>query len=510
MVAPCLPTRPLTHRNYTEESMLKAYETVQKGDLGIRRASEMYGVPRTTLQDRISGKVPLNARCGSGRLLTDEEESRLADFLIGCSTIGYAKSRKDVLAIVQQILDARNAGVMVTKGWWASYQRRHPNLTLRHAEPLAYARAVANNHEVINRYFDLLEKTLRENNLIDRPAQIFNCDETGMPLMHKPPKVIAGVGQKHPYTITGSDRSQITILACANAAGYCIPPMVVFDCKVLNPKLAAGEVPGTFYGLSDSGWMDSELFEGWFKNHFIPHAPPVRPLLLMLDRHSSHYQPELLRIAASEGIIIFCLPPHTTRLLQPLDGCTFGSLKRHWGEECHIFCSRNPGKVVNRYNFSSIFRSAWMQGMSMQNVMASFREVGVYPTNRERVLSKLSTASTDIQPSQEHTSTVTPFVPFCTPRAQPVKITQPSVLTTPERTPLHTHGRVETMVTPPRNDISVLHTASPVPSLSLPFTTAEVQRFQKRLRRGLQCARCKICTLVVHFALHIQTTCIHS
>ena len=235
-----------------------------------------------------------------------------------------------------------------------------------------------------------------------------------MSLMHKPPKVVAGVGQKDPYSITGSDRSQITILACANA-GYCIPPMVVFDHKTLNPELAIGEVPGTFYGLTNSGWMDSELFEGSFKNHFLPHTPPVRPLLLMLDGHSSQYQPELLRIAASEGIIIFCLPPHSTHLLQPLDGCTFGSLKRHWAEECHIFCSHNPGKVVTRYNFSGIFRSAWVQGMSLQNVMASFREVGVYHTSRDRVLSKLSIQFTDSQPLKEHPSIPMPFVPFCTP-----------------------------------------------------------------------------------------------
>ena len=128
------------------------------------------------MQDRISGKFSLDSRSGSGRLLTDEEESRLADFLVGCATIGYAKSRKEVLAIVQQIFDSRNAGVVVTKGWWASYQKRHPKLTLRHAEPLAYARAVANNSEAIHRYFDLLEETLRENGLTDRAAQIFNCD----------------------------------------------------------------------------------------------------------------------------------------------------------------------------------------------------------------------------------------------------------------------------------------------------------------------------------------------
>ena len=58
----------------------------------------MNGVPRTILQDKVSGKVSLDVNCGVGRLLTDEEESSLADFLIGCASIGYAKSRKDVLA----------------------------------------------------------------------------------------------------------------------------------------------------------------------------------------------------------------------------------------------------------------------------------------------------------------------------------------------------------------------------------------------------------------------------
>ena len=35
--------------------------------------------------------------------------------------------------------------------------------------------------------------------------------------------------------------------------------MVIFDRKSMNPDLAEGEVPGTTYGLSPNGWMDSEL-----------------------------------------------------------------------------------------------------------------------------------------------------------------------------------------------------------------------------------------------------------
>ena len=148
--------------------------------------------------------------------------------------------------------------------------------------------------------------------------------------------------------------------------------MVIFDRKSLKPEMTIGEVPSTFYGLSQSGWMDSELFEEWLKNHFLLYAPPARPLLLLLDGHSPHYQLELLQIAAAEGIIIFCLPPHATHILQPLDNGAFGAIKQHWSEACHRYCSHNPGKVVNRYNFSEVFRSAWVEGMTMKNIIASF------------------------------------------------------------------------------------------------------------------------------------------
>ena len=67
------------------------------------------------------------------------------------------------------------------------------------------------------------------------------------------------------------------MLACCNAAGYTIPPLVIFDRKTLKPEMTVGEVPGTMYGLSSSGWIDTELFELWFAHHFLAHAPPVRP-----------------------------------------------------------------------------------------------------------------------------------------------------------------------------------------------------------------------------------------
>ena len=62
-----------------------------------------------------------------------------------------------------------------------------------------------------------------------------------------------------------------------------------------------------------------EIFEDWFENHFLFHAPAARPFILLLDGHSSHYNINAIKLAAAARVMIFCLPPNTTHMLQPLD-----------------------------------------------------------------------------------------------------------------------------------------------------------------------------------------------
>ena len=93
-----------------------------------------------------------------------------------------------------------------------------------------------------------------------------------------------------------------------------------------------GEVLDTSYSLSNKGWVDTELFRGWLTDHFLKHAVGARPLLVLLNGHSSHYQSDLIfiRIAREHGVILFCLPPHTTHESQPLDASVFKPLKQNW------------------------------------------------------------------------------------------------------------------------------------------------------------------------------------
>ena len=110
-------------------------------------------------------------------------------------------------------------------------------------------------------------------------------------------------------------KTNITVLACTSAGGYVMPPFIIYQQKNLVESLIQGEIPGTMYGMnSNSGWMDGELFQQWFEQHFLRYAPATRPLLLLLDGHASHYSPSFIREAAGRGVIVFCLPPHTTHI----------------------------------------------------------------------------------------------------------------------------------------------------------------------------------------------------
>ena len=300
-------------------------------------------------------------------------------------------------------------------GWLDKKSKRHPQLSLRKGEPLSKTRLATTSREILDKYFDLLEEVLVQNNILNKPSQIFNFDETGVPLSFSPPRVLARKGQKYVYSVRTGDKSQVTVLACAcSAAGYVLPPHVIFKQSGLNKEWIVGEVPNTKYSLTETGWINSSVFEGWFFAHFLQCAPSTRPLLLLLDGHLSHYNPTVIQTAADNGIIIFCLPPNTTHLAQPLDRCAFGALKQHWSTECQRYMTTTGGKMVTKNTFSRVFARAWSSAMTVGNVAASFRRTGIFPFDRTAIRLPEDPRRVTATPSRHQTIE---FVPLLTPRA---------------------------------------------------------------------------------------------
>ena len=181
LAAPSLLCRPKAYAFWTQKSLDQAIAAVHKGT-SIRRAADMFGVPRSTLHDHVSGKVEQFAKQGPKPYLNTEEEEELASFLVRCARIGYPHTHLQVLSIVKNIVNSKKLDGVITNGWWEQFRQHHPYLTLRTAMPLSYARAMASDRDSVDRYYDLLEETLKTNGIYNDPTHIFNCDETGVPL----------------------------------------------------------------------------------------------------------------------------------------------------------------------------------------------------------------------------------------------------------------------------------------------------------------------------------------
>jgi len=77
-------------------------------------------------------------------------------------------------------------------------------------------------------YFDLLETTFKDNNQFHSPGQIYNVDETGVPLDPKAQNVIVWTGSEELRYRATEKKGQV---ACASVSGQILLLTIIFDAK---------------------------------------------------------------------------------------------------------------------------------------------------------------------------------------------------------------------------------------------------------------------------------------
>ena len=65
---------------WDNQSMVMAIEAVKEGRMGVNHAAKEHGVPRTTLKDRLSGRVEHGKKPGPIPYFNSNEEDELATF----------------------------------------------------------------------------------------------------------------------------------------------------------------------------------------------------------------------------------------------------------------------------------------------------------------------------------------------------------------------------------------------------------------------------------------------
>jgi len=108
------------------------------------------------------------------------------------------------------------------------------------AESLSLARVQRMNRNTVGTFFNILDEITTENTFADTPWNIFNIDESGININNKPGAVITEKASKNIHILTSGGKSEnITVIACCNAAGQFLPPVLIF--RQVNKKEEFGD-----------------------------------------------------------------------------------------------------------------------------------------------------------------------------------------------------------------------------------------------------------------------------
>lgn len=382
--------RKSAHNSWTMEQLNEATASVRQGQMTLGEAAGKYAIPKTTIHRHLRATLKRTDMAGPGRcpVLSPEFEGQLTVHIKEMQRLLFGLTSKDVRRIAFQLAERNRIKhpfskktQMAGEDWFLSFCKRHPDLSVRRPEATSINRAIGFNVTQVNAFYDVLKTELQKSKI--DACRIWNVDESGLTSVHKPPKIVALRGLKQVGKLTSAERGKtITVVCCFNAAGNYIPPAMIFPRKNMVDRLLKGAPPGSIGLTSKSGWINEDIFILWLK-HFVRHVRPSveQKHVIILDGHASHKTLYAIDIARENGVVLMCLPPHTTHRLQPLDLVFYGPLKTAYNLQADNFMTSNPGIRITDYDVAEIFGHAYSKVANVDKGRSGFERAGIFPFN---------------------------------------------------------------------------------------------------------------------------------
>ncbi|CAF4009782.1 unnamed protein product [Rotaria sp. Silwood1] len=206
-----------------------------------------------------------------------------------CTTLPLQKPA--ITSNVQSINESLNSGMMIIDD--TSEKEQQMLYDVRRIQPIQ-------------------QSTLIKLDLMDKPAQIFNCDETGFSDITQRKHVIVTSSTRYVFEKHGgSGKQYTTALIAISTAGHVISPFIIYSGKVLMNTWCKGGSDGSRYAVTKKGWINSCSFEYWLREMFIPATQHLnRSLLLVMDGHNAHMNINIIQLMKQHNIVCLILPPH--------------------------------------------------------------------------------------------------------------------------------------------------------------------------------------------------------
>lgn len=280
---------------------------------------------------------------------------------------------------------------LLGKTWTRLFLKRHPKITVRRPEFVSSASSKV-CPEDIKRWFTNIEDHLESQELqsiLADPQRIINGDETSFQLNPKTKVVLALRGCHNVYDIErSSSKVNITTMFSFLATGDIVPPTVIYPYKSI-PQVVAQSVPASWgIARSDSGWMTANVFRDYIRkvlNPYLEERQIKKPVIYIVDGHSSHINLETSLVCRDLGIILVALYPNVTHIMQPADVAAFKPLKVGWPKTVKKFRTENSNLPITPHNFAGVLQDCIRESLTVETIKNGFRASGLYPWNYQAI-----------------------------------------------------------------------------------------------------------------------------
>ena len=308
------------------------------------------------------------------KLLTHKEEQSICNYIGWMAEHNFPITRILLKSMVLEILTKKGMKTTPSKKWYQRFIKKN-GLLSKMPKQVDPGRIRAANADNIASYFDLLQSVLDKFDLTDQPELIFNVDETGFSKeLNTQTKVIVPIGQR-PITRQIFTNDHTTSVHTISGTGQVLSPMVIFT-RSVPVSLRNKEPDNWIFRSTKSGFINTKLFLEWFRDIFLKEAPAKRPLLLILDAHSTHVGFEFVELAKKENVEVLSLPSKTSDKLQPLDQI-FSLLKGQFSNLALSLKFVKGDILVNQGKFPQILQLAMDQAWTKYAVKLSFKRTGI-------------------------------------------------------------------------------------------------------------------------------------
>jgi hypothetical protein len=375
--------------SYTEDDVQRALKEVAEGK-SVRKAHLDWGVPRSTLQDRIYGRVPQKEAQEPYQRLSPVQEQRLANWVLIQEALGQGPTHAQIRAFAGRILAAKRDATPLGKRWMAGFIRRNPILKTKKQFQIDSARVNGATSDILKAWFQKLEvpiiKAIKAENR-------WNMDEAGiMEGQGENGLVVGSIHKRFIQKKQPGSKAWTSFIECISATGVALHPLVMFKGKSVQQQWFPTELEdfrGWQFTATENGWTSNATALEWLQKVFIPQTAPHDPSearLLILDGHGSHETTEFMWECYSNNIHLLFLPPHTSHVLQPLDLSVFAPLKQAYRKQLSFLSLLTDSTPLGKRNFLACYRKARISSLTVANIKAGWKASGLWPVRMSKPL----------------------------------------------------------------------------------------------------------------------------